>query len=135
MNSVCPAYRYHATKCSYHYCTRRRAINKAPKNKTSSARGQRKGKKTPLSSSKPAESPAELLDPPADILNLPADDEANFLERSSSSTPPRERSRESSVSSTVSNAASHPPAGLMTKLKRRKGPRRTPATSALSRRS
>ena len=94
MNSVCPAYRYHATKCSYHYCTRRRAINMAPKNKTSSAR-----------------------------------------ERSSSSTPPRERSRESSVSSTVSNAASHPPAGLMTKLKRRKGPRRTPATSALSRRS
>ena len=68
----------------------------APKKKTSSTRGRGKGKKTPSSSSsKPA-------DPPADILDTPADDEPDVAERSSSPTPPRERSCESSVSSSVS---------------------------------
>ena len=78
-----------------------------PKKKTASTRGRGKGKKTPSSSSsKPAEPPADIhadiTDPPADILDTPTNDEPDVPERSRSPTPPHERSRESSVSSSVS---------------------------------
>jgi hypothetical protein len=75
-----------------------------PKKQSSFARtlgrGRGKGKKTPESSSpKPA-------DPPADIPDSPADDEPHVSERSRSPTPPPDRSRDSSVASNVSVAAS-----------------------------
>ena len=85
----------------------------------SSTRGRRKGKKTPSSSSSKAADPyvdlpadTGLPDTPVATLATPATHVATLatlgdvLERSRSPTPPRERSRESSVSSCVSVAVS-----------------------------
>ena len=115
----------------------------------SSTRGRRKGKKTPSSSSSKAADPyvdipadTGLPDTPVATLATPATHVATLatlgdvLERTRSPTPPRERSRESSVSSCVSAAVSALPAWLMTRgRRRRKGPRRVPATSASPMRS
>ena len=89
MNCVCPVYLDHVTKCCayingslsrlQHYCSRRHATKMPPKKKTSSTRGRGKGKKT---------------------LPLP-----DVAEGSWPTTPPRERSRESSISSSVSTSS------------------------------
>ena len=94
----------------------------APKKKPSSKKmGRGKGKKIPeslpSSASKPADTPADTS---ADIPDTPADDQPDVPERSRSPTPPRGRSRESSVGSVVSPV----PASTSSRLTDDKGEKR-----------
>ena len=142
------AYKSGGRSTLQHYCRKRPTINMPNKKRTSSTHGRGKGKKIPASSSSKADDPpvhipADILQPPDDVLDTPADvpetppnDELHVPEQSRSPSLPREVSVNHRCHHMHLLISPPPPAWPITRgRRRRKGPRKTPATSSSQRKS